>query len=344
VSRKIRFNSQEKNLSTFWIALVAILTALTLTVVSALELCTTACVEGQNFRILGLKFEVLGFIALPLITISHILSYWYQSFRTVTAVLLASAIGAELWFLYIQKAIIGNFCPICLGIALALFVAGGAYFFRSLKEDSMKKTFPTVSALIFGVLFAILGVSKINPLEAQQQNLKESLYFGKAESPIEVYIFTDWFCPACRKVDPEIEKMLPDVQPIAKVYFIDATVHPESLNFTPYNLSFMVNNKDQYLPIRKAVEGLSEKNKSPSDSDIKNAIEPLGAKLKELSYSDVTLGVKFFKKLVKQFDITQTPTIVVINTETKKGKKFSGSSEIKKDNILKSIESLQKKD
>jgi protein-disulfide isomerase len=208
----------------------------------------------------------------------------------------------------------------------------------------IRKIFSPFSALIFGVLFAIFGVSKINPLAAQQQTLKESLFFGKADSPIEVYIFTDWFCPACRKVDPEIDKMLPDVQKNAKVYFIDATVHPESLNFTPYNLSFLVNNKDQYMQIRKAIEGLSEKNKTPSDTDIKNTIKPLGAKLKELSYSDVAVGVKFFKKLVKQFDITQTPTVVVINAETKKGKKFSGSSEITQDNILKGIESLQKKD
>lgn len=336
---------------TFWITLLALLTALVLTVISHLEVCTTACVEGQKWRILGCKFELFGLIVLPLMIISHILSLKIPIFRTITGLMLAASLGAELWFLYIQIGIVGGLCSICVSIAFAVLVAGLAYFTRFVNEtlesrnegvmQTLTKIVPSMGMMLLGFLFAFMGCSKINPLEAEQATLKDNISFGKPKTPIEVYIFTDWFCPACRRADPEIDKIIPEIQDKAKLYFVDAAVHTQSLNFTPYNLSFMINNKDKYFQIRKALEALADKNNAPSDSDIKETVKPLNVTLKELNYSDVALGVKLFKKLVKQFEVTQTPTIVIVNTNTKKGKKLSGYSEITKDNVMRAIETLQ---
>lgn len=347
-----------KSLSTFnkwmfWIALIALLSGLILTVISSLELCTSACVEGQKWRLFGYKFETFGLIFFPIGLISHILSLRFPLFRTISSLMIASLAGAEVWFLYIQKMVIGGFCPVCVGIALSLFIAALSYAasffnesFQSSKEGTMQtwtKIFPSTGMVFMGFLIAFLGVAKINPLEAQASTLKDSIAFGKDKGNIEIYVFTDWFCPACRKADPEIDKFVPEVQDTAKVFFVDAAVHPETLNYTPYNLSFMINNKDKYLQIRRALLALADKNKTPCDADIKQAVEPLGVTLKELNYSDVALGVKLFKKLVKQFEISQTPTVVIINSTTKKGKKLTGHSEITKDNALKAIESMQEK-
>ncbi|CRX38489.1 thioredoxin domain-containing protein [Estrella lausannensis] len=335
----------------FWIALFALLAALILTVLSVMDLCTSACVEGQKWRFFGFKFEVLGLGVFPLLILFHILSISKPLFRMLASLMIAASVGAEAWFLYVQKVLIGGFCPICVSIAFSIFVAGMAYFIRFVKESIQSsnegsmhtwiKIFPSMGTIFLGFLAAFIGVSKINPLEAKQVSLKESIRFGSNEGPIEVYVFTDWFCPACRRVEPVFEAMIPDLKDKAPVFFVDATVHPESLNFTPYNLSFMINNKNDYFKLRKALEQLADKNDSPSDTDIQEAINPHGVQLKELAYSDVALGVKLFKKLVKQFDITQTPTVVIVNMDSKKGKKLSGYGEITKENVLKAVDSLQ---
>lgn len=336
---------------TFWIGALALLSAIILSLLHSLDLCTSACAEGSKWRFLGLKFETIGLIVLPLILGAHILSLWIPVFRTLTPLAIAGCLGGELWFLYIQKMVIGSFCPICVGIAFSLFIAAAAYAtrffkesFQSRNEDTMHnwtKILPSMSMMIAGFLLAFFGVVKTNPLEAQQQSLKDNIRFGKDSGSIEVYVFTDWFCPACRKADPEIDKMMPDVLQKAKLFFVDAAVHPESLNFTPYNLSFMINNKDKYLEIKKAILNLADTNNSPSEADIKKTVEPIGITLKEVNYSDVASGVKLFKKLVKQFEVTQTPTVVIINMTTKKGKKLTGSAEITKDNVMRAIDSLQ---
>lgn len=335
----------------FWIALFALLAALVLTVLSVMELCTSACVEGQKWRFFGFKFEILGLAMFPVLILFHILSLSQPFFRMLASLMIAASVGAEAWFLYVQKVLIGGFCPICVSIAFSIAVAGLAYFIRFVKESIQSsnegsmhtwiKIFPSMGTVFLGFLLAFIGVSKINPLEAKQVSLKESIRFGEANGPIEVYVFTDWFCPACRRVEPVFEEMIPDLKGKAPVFFVDATVHPESLNFTPYNLSFMINNKNDYFKLRKALEQLADKNDTPSDTDIQDAIKPHGVQLKELAYSDVALGVKLFKKLVKQFEITQTPTVVIVNMDSKKGKKLSGYGEITKENVLKAVESLQ---
>lgn len=335
----------------FWIALFALLAALVLTVLSIMELCTSACVEGQKWRFFGFKFEILGLVMFPVLILFHILSLSQPFFRMLASLMIAASVGAEAWFLYVQKVLIGGFCPICISIAFSIAVAGLTYFIRFVKESIQSsnegsmhtwiKIFPSMGTVFLGFILAFIGVSKVNPLEAKQVSLKESIRFGEANGPIEVYVFTDWFCPACRRVEPVFEEMIPDLKGKALVFFVDATVHPESLNFTPYNLSFMINNKNDYFKLRKALEQLADKNDTPSDTDIQDAIKPHGVQLKELAYSDVALGVKLFKKLVKQFDITQTPTVVIVNMDSKKGKKLSGYEEITKENVLKAVDSLQ---
>ena len=335
----------------FWIAFLAIFSAIILAFAHSLNFCTTACVEGQNWRFFGFTFDTLGLIFLPFILVSHILSVRIPLFRTITALSIASCIGAETWFIYVQKVYIGGFCPICVGIAFSLCIAGIAIMTRFFKESfqsrneepmlRLTKIFPSLSALFIGFFLAFSGVAKINPLESKQLEIKDSISFGKDHSIFEVYVFTDWFCPACRKADAEIEKMMPEVAAKARAFFVDAAAHSDSLNFTPYNLSFMINNKDKYLELRKTLLTLADKNKAPTDSDVKQVVQPLGVNLKELNYSDVAIGVKLFNKLVKQFEMSETPTVVIINAATKKGKKLTGYKEITRDNVLRAIDSLQ---
>lgn len=201
--------------------------------------------------------------------------------------------------------------------------------------------FSPFAAMGIGFIVAFLGLAKFDPLEAAQEAIKEKITFGNPKSDIEIYLFTDWACPACKKVEPTIEALVPELMKDNKVYFVDYVIHPETLNYLPYHLAFQLNNKAQYLKLRHMLEDISKKNKNPSEEQISKAAAKLGVKFKELSYADVDAGEKYFKSLGEKFKVKSTPTMVIINVDSKKGKKLVGGEEITKDNILKSINTLK---
>lgn len=331
----------------FWayhLATVAIGAGLLLTLISWLKLCSSMCNEAHNYRLFGLPFEVGG--AVYFITLA-VLHYFYPLYRFWTRLLIAAGLGAEIFFVLLQKYQIGSWCPVCLTIATSISILGICYWILGIKEqheDYMRTWIH--KGLLFGMLTlgfttSFFGVTKFDQLQAIEDTIKEKIKFGNLSSPIEVYIFTDWACPACRGVEPTIEALAPKIMKEAQLTFIDTVVHPETLNYAPYNISFMANAKPQYLQIRKALGKLSIKTKKPTDEEISSTVEPIGVTYNELPYEDVSLAMRYFEDLVGKFKVTGTPTVAVVNRQAKKGKKFSGQGEITESNIMKAIESLR---
>lgn len=341
----------------FWIIGLALLAGFALSYISWKGLCSQACAEGHKYLMYGMTFEIFGFIFFIGALIAHFLSLKYSLLSMLTAWMVVGALGAEVEFIYLQKYQIGHWCPVCLAIAGCIAVAATAIFIgyirefktsweKEEKDQIMKhllKGLLGTFVFIFGFLFAFFGVAKLDKLQAAENNIKQSIAFGDARSPVEVYIFTDWACPACRSIESRLEEMAPSIMKKAKVTFVDFDVHPETLNFIPYNLSFMVHNKPHYLKIRRALTDLSIQTDSPSEHQIEAMANSVGAKYQQLNYADVALGIKYYKHLINQFKIEGTPTVAIINRETKKGKKLSGTGEITEEKVMKAIDSLTKK-
>lgn len=332
-----------------WLVPIALFVGLILSIISALELCTTDCAAAHEYRLWGLKFETIGipfFIAL-------LGGYWLGRSRPriLFLVLLGilGGVGAEVMFIYAQKEIIGHWCPVCLAIAGCLAIAATALLIPFLKHsiEDMKMNqslsrFFLVFALIAGFSSAFFGFSKFDRLAASEQTMKKTLAFGDTSSPIEIYFFTDWLCPACRQIEPYIETTFPKITSKARFYFVDATIHPESLNFTPFNLSFITYNKKEYFKLRDALAELSKKTQKPTEEQVEAIAKKAGVHFKELDFLEVSDGIKYFKHLSNQFSIDRTPTMVIVNREAKKGKKLQGGGEITEENILKTIQALNK--
>jgi len=336
----------------FIISTLAILSALTLTLLSFYEFCTTSCSEGHKYRMYNLQFEVFGLIFISIISLTHLIGLKFEGFKTFTRYSLSAAVGAEVCFIYYQKYVIGSWCPVCLGIAAAIGIAGSAYFIdyligfkKTYKEGNVmmhfKKGFPSITSLVIGFAVALAGITKVDATMEAQGSLKESIAFGNLSSPIEVYVFTDWFCPACEKMEPIVERAAPKIERQAKLFFIDAYIHDESMNFTPYNLSFMIYNKPEYFKLRHQLAQIAHKTNSPSDSLVERAVAPLGIQVKELNYQDIAVATKMFRKLKQQFAVSSTPSIVIVNLETKKGRKLTGASDITESKIFEAINSLR---
>jgi thiol-disulfide isomerase/thioredoxin len=327
---------------------------LILTFISFLRLCSEECSVSHNYRLFGMPFEVFGFIFFGILAITHFFANKNSFLGFIELLLFASAIGAEGMFIIVQKYQIGIWCPVCLTIAsiilIGTIVQGLAYIKQNPyttaenQRINMKTIWNRVApfaAIALGFLVAFFGITKHDELQAAQEAIKDKIAFGSSKSDIEIYLFTDWACPACRKLEPTLEKLAPEIMQNNQFYFVDHVIHPETLNFIPYNLSFMLNNKPEYFRLRHMLGEISKETSTPTEDQVTKGAAKLGVTFHELNYADIATGTKYFKSLGEKFKIKGTPTMILINKETKKGKKLTGNDEITKENILKSINTLK---
>ncbi len=339
----------------YYLIMVALLAGLILSIVSFLELCSEECKASHDWRIFKIPFAPFGIAFFISVLTLHLLSYKFPVLGYWTGLAIMGALGSEIVFILIQKYKIGHWCPVCLGIAASVFIAAAVHSYGYFKElqssltkgnkgefmHSIWKGIGSLLIFLVGMLIAFVGVSKENPLQADENSLKEQIAFGNPHSDIQAYLFTDWACPACRQLEAKLKLITPTLFQKTKFYFVDLPVHKETLNYSPYNLSFMVNNKAKYLELRDFLTELSENTGEPTDKQIAEIAKKAGTQYQELNYADVALGLKFWKEAAKQFSMDATPTLVLVNMKAKKGKKLAGVEEITEANINKAIETLK---
>jgi hypothetical protein len=279
--------------------------AVVLSTLSWLGVCTGGCVETSLYRMFGAPLPPVGIGFFVLCGTACIVGNRYGIFRLVLAALLFGALGAETVFIWIQKFDIGKWCQLCVGIALSvatacalvvpdLFSGKTVQLPEGERKPEMKPFVGKIALILFAFL-AGLGTSAmgLKKTDAYASGLTmQSIAFGQEDSNSEVYIVTDWFCPNCRIAEPEITKGAQLAMKRAKVFFVDYPIHRETLNFIPYNLSFMVREKGKYLRIREALDALSRKTKEPTPEDVQAAVSPLGVKYVPLNYVDVLTGTQ----------------------------------------------------
>ncbi len=325
---------------------------LLLTIVSNLGLCTSACTQVHQYKFFGFNFELLGvFFFVPLLLL-HLLFHQNPLFQLFFACAVAGAVGAEINFILVQKYIIGAWCPICLSIASTIgaiallqyirFTYGSIYLDSSTQGQKMLKSLSkfSLTSLCLVVGFMISFVAVFKPERSFAEGVDDEVpYFGNAASPVEVFIITDWFCPACKEAEPILDPLYPRIMKESRLYFIDYPVHPESLNFVPYDLSFMIREKQKYLKLRKALARLAKKTKEPTAKQVEDAIKLYKVDYKPLNFADVNEGMKFMEGIIKTFKVKATPTVVVANRKKLNAKKLTGK-DINKENIMQAIAEL----
>lgn len=339
----------------FWITLLAICGGFFLSAFSLAEICQEMCAKTHTWRLFGMRFEYTGMAFFGALGLMHVFSLRYSQLIPLVGLLFAGALGGEAAFILIQKYVIKGWCPLCLAIAACVAVGALAFFapfiaatFSSIKLDNRRDIMQrlkkgSILSLVFLMSLATsyLGAYQIDEAKDKEITMKAQLAFGDISSPIEVYLFSDWACPSCRKLEPLIERVSPLIMKQAKLIFVDHVMHPETLNFIPYNLSFMLNNKDRYLLLRSMLTQIAARTGEPTEEEVMRGCEALGVHYIQLNYSDVAIASKYFKKLGEEFAVDGTPTMVIANIETKKGKKLVGSDEITEEKILQAINRLK---
>ena len=91
---------------------------------------------------------------------------------------------------------------------------------------------------IFGMTSCPASAEEDSAIKIDEQ-IGEKFSLGDQKSDVSVYIFTDWFCPACKKLEPTLEAIVPKLLKNTRINFVDIAIHPESQNIINYNLSLL---------------------------------------------------------------------------------------------------------
>jgi hypothetical protein len=323
---------------------LGILAGMVLSIISQLKICS-ACSETAQYRIVGLEFGWVGIDWFGMLIVIQMLKKRFVLFQFFVPLALFASAGAEGHFIWIQKYEIGQWCPICLGIAAAVFLACSAIVWDVLANKQVQgvimisrwKFFLTASvALLLGLGGSLLGTGN------ESRAAEADLFLGKRSSQTTVYVVSDWFCPVCRKLEPEIDRLIPELSKSVRLGFVDFPIHKETLNFTPYNLQFLTHEKDKYPALRKALAELALKTKKPTDAEVQSAIAPLGVKLREISYADTLTGMQSNMTFYQSNKIKSTPSVVVANAKTGKSKTLVGEKQISEAAIKAAIIDVEK--
>ncbi|HIJ88642.1 MAG TPA: thioredoxin domain-containing protein [Desulfuromonadales bacterium] len=326
--------------------LILLSIGLALSILSATDLCNFGgCSETHQYRLLGLPFPAVGVTFFTLAGLLTLLTTRFSVAEFLLNLLLAGAGGAEVNMILLQKNVIKAWCPVCLAIAaliyLLLLTNLVRYLLTRKEKFCMKPKFVYQPLLIvvvalFSFIVTFSGIAKPDAVAGQL-----NLSLGNQQSNVEIYLFSDWLCPVCVKVEAVIEPLYPTLSNKAKLFFVDKIIHPEATNFVPYHLSFAAYEKDKYPQLRKALFAVGQKTKNPTNEDIMAAIAPQKIAYKQLSFLDVTQQMGNSIKLAEQFRVTSTPTMIIRNSKTGKIRALVGSGEITSALILKSIKDVE---
>lgn len=337
-----RYNGTKTTYLLLWLLL---LSGLVLSVLSGLKICSQMCSETAKYSLFGIDFGWFGTGFFSLMILILLLRRYIPAIGVILFISIWAAVGAEMRLIWIQKFDIGTWCPVCLCIAVVLIITTLVVSYESLADrttfgGAMKVKFIHFTVILIVVLIgfggALVGVQK----EAGAAEL--DIYFGKRKSDTTVYFVSDWFCPLCRKIEPDIEKMFTELSATVRVAFVDLPIHPESANITPYHLQFMLYEKDKYIALRHALDTISRSTKNPTQDQVQTAVAPLGGTLRPLNFMEILNGVRQFETICKRFNVTATPSVVIDNTRTRKRKQLVGSDEITRSAIITAIAAVEK--
>jgi len=193
------------------------------------SICGGACsyLSGNLFGI-GLQYIGIAFMAL-IILLSIIKK------DLLLAIALSAGAGVEVYLIGFQIWY-DTYCPYCLifgGIVMIMFLL-------NIRKALLKTAI--ISAALTLILFAIFFKGSATPVYAAE-TLAPSFGTGK----INVRIYTDYFCPPCRAMEPKIEPILTELvkKNAINVTFVDVPFSKASVMYARHFL-FILNEKKDF--------------------------------------------------------------------------------------------------
>lgn len=180
------------------------------------------------------------------------------------------------------------------------------------------------------VLLAVISVLMLLSGNTHAETQMPSL--GNNASNYEVTIFSDYFCPACTWMEPRIQTVIPSLAEKARIVFVDIPGHPPlSTEYAEVFVSVWLAGNDiqSLLKAREVLfqassQALVKKEPPPSGAVLTAKLISMGIAVKgdPAAVRDVFLN-QYSPVIIKE-NITQTPTVIILNKKTGKKEIFNG--------------------
>ncbi len=299
---------------------VWIFPALALTTLVIGQICAKACafIHGD---ILGLDLNILGMLFYSILLVLSVLrlKMFPQGRPMKTLAAIASVgMGAEIILIRFQVQN-GVYCPKCLIsgfflIAMFLLIA-----------PNLRKWL--IILLVFlGAVFASFTFSgSVIPSYAAELGVP---HFGNDRSQIEIIVYSDYLCPACRKADEEINADLRKLKDKARIRFVDVPMHSGSLDYAEVFLYAWFESGNNLEAAIKVREVLFDAGKTKTDQPgLLRVLKAKGIPFKADRERAREIFRSLYNPLMSQDKVNATPTMVVVNGNERKsyvgGKKIS---------------------
>jgi thiol:disulfide interchange protein DsbA len=277
-------------------------------VMAAYSLCSESCAYLRG-SMLGLDLKYLGMFYM-----GSVLASGGFGKNAACAILLSLGLGGEVFLLGFQ-VMNGVYCPYCLAFAAVVIVLFAMHLERI--RPSTAILFAAIGISVFLSLFS----GSATPAYAEDTRM---LSFGYGL--VKVRIYTDYFCPPCRSMEPELEPIIVDLvrRRIAAVTFVDTPVHRETILYAKCFLGITTGGSDisQVLRARAALFKAAEEN-IRSLPDLEAFLGKGGLKCRHV---DSSQAFETFGKHLRDDRIDSTPSCVIEGPGGRK--KFTGAREI----------------
>ncbi len=305
--------AKKKRLLTVTLALAGIIAVL------AYQFCFGAC-SNLKGSVLGVDLKYMGILYMVAILI---LALTRQTLLSLLA--LAFGSGGEIFLIGYQVRS-GVYCPYCLIFAAVVLLA----LFMNFEQSRKRLTALAAGAgLVFFLLFfsgsATISYAAAPPLPS----------FGKG--PVEVRIYTDYFCGPCRAEEAEVMALITELvdKTLIRVIFIDTPIHKETILYAGYFLSAL-NAKEggdlrQAVTLRAALfEAAAEKITDKEGLEL--FLKKKGIPLRSF---DTTPVFKIYSNYLNEDRINSTPSCVIVGPRGKQ-------TLVGREDTVKALRSLRK--
>jgi len=302
-----------------------ILPALCILTIVIGQLCAAKCAFIQG-DILGIDLNIFGILFYSLLLVSLLVYrkfYPEDWFMKAIAAVASVGVGAEL--ILVKFQVENNvYCPKCL-ISGFFFIVMFFLVARHLKK------WVIILLIAAGLLFTSFTFNgSIIPSYGEEAYPQ----FGSDKARVEIIVYSDYFCPHCKKIDEQVNTILGKLKDRVRIRFVDVPLHPGSLEYAEvflYAWFVSGNNLETAVTVRELLFDTAVK-KTDQDGVIA-LLKSKGVPVKSDRERARSIFRGFYNESMKTDKVNATPAIVIVQGGERK--KYVGGKE-----ILKALEAL----
>ena len=284
------------------------------------QLCAAKCAFIQG-DILGIDLNILGILFYSLLLVALLVYrkiYPEDWFMKAIAAATSVGVGAELVLIKFQ---VENsvYCPKCLGSGFFFLVM----FFLVARHLKKWVIILLIAAGLLLTSFTFSG--SVIPSYAEGSYPQ----FGSDKARVEIIVYSDYFCPHCRKIDEQVNTILGRLKDRVRIRFVDVPLHPGSLEYGEvflYAWFVSGNNLETSAMVRELLFEAAVK--KTDQAGVIALLKSKGIPVKSDREKARSIFRGFYNESMKTDKVNATPAVVIVKGGERK--KHVGGEEILK--------------